>query len=216
MKIHVILALLSSGFLSIGAMSSGLILSKEVVPAMTARRRHDQIQIRILEVSQQCETDTMALYNNPELATAFAAWETDVAQIEDDVCSTNVDTATVSCTLDSTTLSTHDSLVDACELVGGTTYLYSDSVTCRIEDNGVGVWFNVRFVDAPECIAASCDLENVEEELANLADELAQFYEDELSYQFDNAQCSSAEGLLDTTPLLGIVSVMSALVLLMV
>lgn len=212
--------LLLIGSSTVSAVETGFMFhkTKNIVPVMmTTATKHDcmQTRMRMLEVSDQCLADTDALYNTPELSNAFSAWEAELAQLDfDDVCFLNADAGTLDCTLDSTLLLTHEAATDACGIVGGNTYLYSDTLGCTITENGMTLHISINFVDIPECVADTCNLDELSEELNNIASEAAQYYEDELSRQFDNVQCSLAVGLY-TKVSFGIMSVLTAIATLM-
>jgi hypothetical protein len=161
--------------------------------------------------------DTNALYNEADLATPYAAWETelDSEQLGDEICT--VTGSYFDCTLDSSKLSTHDALVSGCEQVGGTTYLQSDSLNCKIVDSGQTIEFDIKFIALPHCLAPSCDVKEFAEEV-RFADETAQVYEEALAYIFDSVQCSSPDPSslafgLSVKTTLGATSTMAALAL---
>lgn len=172
-------------------------LSNHVAPAMTMFVHHQSRNLgsSLLDDNNltQCFADTNDLHNDPTLAVPYAAWNNELATEGDlasseDVCTQNENSFV--CEVDSSQLSTHDDLVDACAEVGGTIYLQSDSLYCLIQDSGVEYEFSVSFKNLPHCFASTCDLEKVAEFL-DFGEDAVEDYEALLSFIFESVECSS-------------------------
>ena len=126
------------------------------------------------------------------MATPYAAWEAelDSQDLNDNACHVTNDNTVFDCTLDSSKLESHDDLVAACDQVGGTTYLQTDGLNCKIVESGQTIEFVIRFVKLPHCLASSCSVDDVADKL-DFFDEAAEEYETFLSFIFESVECVS-------------------------
>lgn len=155
---------------------------------MTAKFRN------LIGAKNQCSLDTDALYNDSNLAIPYQAWETELLDnddLDDDIC-VEVSQDRFDCTLDSSSilLGTHVNVVNACEYVGGSTYLQTSSIYCKIDDHGRNIQFHIRFVQIPHCLATRC-IWATQHDL-QFADKAVERYENSLSFFFDSVECTSS------------------------
>jgi len=168
--------------------------TKFFAPASAAFHEQNFRNLAINEDSQ-CVLDTDALYDNPTLETAYDAWQAELESqdLDDQVC--NFDDETFyECSLDSTKLSTHDAVVAACGQVNGKSYLQSGGVNCTITGDGVTAAFIIRFIELPECLAPSCDADEVAE-LLDFASQIEAEYEEFLS-ETGSVECITLDSSL--------------------
>lgn len=170
---------------------------KDLVPDMAELRRDHVHLNRMLELSPQCEADTDALYNNPELINAFSAWDAEFN--ENAVCDPDPASTTVECAFDSATLQSHQDLEEACTNVGGKVYLVDVELSCQISESGQTASFALDIENLPSCLAMSCDEANVDKLFGGLADELDQGYEDALGPFVESVVCTASVGGGGTT-----------------
>ena len=202
MKI-ITLAILSIAFTTSHALSATTttetsidVLSNKFASTVAQHKpKFRMLQVGAVE-SDPCWIATDALYETTTLSTAYDAWETELDNFEpDDSACTAPSQNRLECdvTLDSTTLASHDDLVDACEQVGGQTYLQSDSISCNVVDSGQEIVFDIRFLSLPHCFASTCDIEKVANDLDGYIDEAVVQYEAGFSFLFESVECTSPD-----------------------
>ena len=189
MKLIASFALLFAGVAAAEGVKVGKSI-KDLIPDMTELRRSYVHTNRMLEVSAQCEADTEALYNIPELADAISAWETEFS--ENAACNPDAGSTTVECAFDSTTLQSHQALEEACANVGGKVYLVGIELSCQVSVEGESASFAIDTANLPSCLAMSCDEANVNELVGGIGDELDQAYEEGLGLFVDSIQCDAS------------------------
>lgn len=165
---------------------------KDLLPnAATLKREH--FQDRLLEVSDQCLSDTDALYSDAGLAQASAAYEAELGA-QEEACISDFSSANVECSIDSEKLSSQDAFIEACENAGGQSILYDFSFGCQFSVEGTPVSFNIDMKNVAECLALTCNEDNWNTELDAVVNELVQITEQELSTVFSNVQCTGSTG----------------------
>lgn len=133
---------------------------------------------------QQCASDTNALFENQQFASAYEAWWTEFD------AATNV-TCQGLCIYDSKEYSSHDAFLSACEQAGGDAFLFSDSLYCSGSDTDTVYKLEVHLVDHPKCIAKTCNSTEYVEILDSFLDEVGEEREQESN--ISNYQCFSPD-----------------------
>jgi hypothetical protein len=195
MKIILNVLLFTSTGISVSAFNVGKTV-KDSVPNM-ASIHHEHVQ-KSMFVSTACASDYMELWDTQELSSACVAQSAEVSLLVKGCLSGFNATATsLDCPFDSTTLNSHDSLLAACEQVGGTNLLLNYGTVCQFSTEGINFEFVLDYTNFTDCLPSSCVLD---------LDALKDLYDDEVNYeaqqldealvmkQFDNAQCSGILG----------------------
>ena len=118
---------------------------------------------RSLEVSDQCQSETRALFeSNTDLSSAYMSLEEEVGQSGQ--CSTDENNIAM-CIMNFDSLNSAADFVSACETTGGQSTKLSVTLSCNLSAGG---GFVFEYADVVDCVAPSCDLDNVDSQVEQI------------------------------------------------
>lgn len=102
---------------------------------------------------------------------------------------------------DSKDYSVHDSFVTACDNAGGISFLFTDKICCRGTTRNATHEtehkLDVHYIDHPQGITPSCDIDEHVDRLDTLIDDIAEFQAKDRGFNFT---CASSPSEIDGLP----------------